>query len=193
MAEQTRHPGLILGVARFYHDPRGSARGMINSDPGEARLLAYAMIAVALLLTGRLITVMANAGPDDDVPGLLTGQVVSMLFFVPLAYYGLAAIGTSLARLCGGQGGWRDGRAAFFWAALVSAPVILLTVLGNLIATGLPDIVGTVIRQFGAIFFAWAVARCFAEIFGFTRPWLVFIVVCSPAFLLVLAAWVTRL
>ena len=32
-------PGAILRVARFFHDPRGSMRAMLQSGPGEARLM----------------------------------------------------------------------------------------------------------------------------------------------------------
>ena len=54
MAEAVRHPGLILGVARFFHDPRGSIRGVLDSRPSEGRLLVYALLAAGILLARQL-------------------------------------------------------------------------------------------------------------------------------------------
>ncbi len=45
-------PGAVLRVARFFHDPRGSMRALLQSSPREARLLAYIVIASAILLLG---------------------------------------------------------------------------------------------------------------------------------------------
>ena len=94
-----RHPGLILGVARFFHDPRGSMRGVLESRPSEGRLLAYALLAAAVLLAGRIATLMAAARSGTvDLPPHVAAQAASMLFFVPLVYYLLAGLGTALAK-----------------------------------------------------------------------------------------------
>ena len=190
MAEQVlgrSHPGLILGVARFYHDPRGSMRGVLDSHPSEARLLAYAMIAAAFLLAGRIAGLLTSS--TGDVMARVLEQTVSLLFFLPLAYFGLAALGTWLARLAGGQGGWADGRAAFFWAALVSAPLILASALGQIAMAGAGPTVKAVIGQIGAVFFAWALANCFAETFGFASVWKVLAVIVGTVGALTLLIW----
>ena len=109
---------------------------------------------------------------------------VSFAFFVPLAYYLVAATGTLAAKACGGTGSWYEGRVAFFWAAFISAPVTLITGILPLLAPTLPDSILIAIGQVGVFFFAWAVAQAFAEAFSFTRTWLVLIAVCSPAVLL---------
>ena len=189
MTRAIRHPGLILGIARFYHDPRASMRGVLASRPSEGRLLAYALLAAALLLAGRIatLTIAARASAAELLPQV-AAQAASMLFFVPLVYYGLAALGTALARACGGRGGWRDGRAAFFWAALVSAPVVILSSLVALALAAAPPALAVAVAQVGPVFFAWALAQCFAEAFGFTRSWAVFAAIGAVALLIVLAA-----
>lgn len=189
MAEAVRHPGLILGVARFFHDPRGSMRGMLESRPGEGRLLAYAFLAAGLLLAGRIATMTIAAGARvADLLPQVAAQLASMLFFVPLAYYLLAALGTALAKAFGGRGSWRDGRAAFFWAALVSAPVAVLSGLAALALDGAPRALVAGVAQVGPVFFAWALAQCYAETFGFARSWAVFAVMGGVVLLVVLAA-----
>jgi hypothetical protein len=184
-----RPPGLILGVARFYHDPRGSMRGVLDSQPSEGRLFAYALIAAAIVLIGRITDILAAEPPGDARLDMISGQVVSMLFFVPLIYYVLAAAGTGIARLFGGIGTWKTGRAAFFWAALVSAPVLLLTALGaNAVPADLQPLV-VLLTQLGQVVFAWALAQCFAEAFGFTRTWAVFAAIAGAAFAIILTVW----
>lgn len=160
-------PGAVLRVARFFHDPRGSMRSLLNSNPREARLLAYIVIACAILLAERIARVLAEAGADTNLSARIMEQVVSLLFFLPLVYYGLAALGTGIVRVLGGQKSWFLSRAALFWAALVSAPVILLSGLAA-IAAGPVGWAPEILRQIGPFFFAWAMACCYAEAFAFS-------------------------
>lgn len=169
MAEALRHPGAILGVARFFHDPRGSMRGMLSSRPGEGRLFSYALGAACILLVGRLLVLLATPGDRAELSGQIAAHAAALLIFVPLAWYALAAFGTVLARAFSGQGGWHEGRAAFFWAALVSSPVLLLSGLLPLAFPGAPGVAIGIGTQIGPVFFAWALAQCYAEAFGFRR------------------------
>lgn len=173
-----RHPGMILGIARFYHDPRGSTRAMLDSQPSDARLLAYAMIAVILQLAGRLVQISADPTVQNVLARTLE-QAVSLIFFLPLVYYALAALGTWLASLFGAERNWYLGRAAFFWAALVSAPVILISALCGTLA-GPGSAVGMWIGQVGALFFAFALSQTIAEAFGFRSSMLVLgFIICA--------------
>src|SRR5690625_1668748 len=98
MAEALRHPGAILGVARFFHDPRGSMRGMLNSRPGEGRLFSYALGGALILLLGRVLALLgAPAELRGELPGQIAAHAAAFLIFVPLAWYGLAALGTLIA------------------------------------------------------------------------------------------------
>ena len=190
MAEATaHHPGLILGVARFYHDPRGSMQAMLDSQPREARLFGYAMIAVVILMIGEVVKQYLFGGPQ--LLQRASAEVVSMLFFVPLVYYGLAALGTLIARAFRGQGSWYQGRAAFFWAALVSSPVMVISAIlpTHMIRADFPDVVVLATGQAGAVFFAWAVGVTFTESFGFTRLWAVLSAIVLMVALLLALIW----
>jgi hypothetical protein len=45
------------------------------------------------------------------------------------------------------------------------------------------------VSQVGPVFFAWALAQCYAEAFGFARAWAVFAVIAALVLLIVGAAW----
>lgn len=189
-----RHPGLILGIARFFYNPRGSMRGVLDSGPSEGRLFAYALIAAAILLFGRILDLVAGAAPTGgNVMARAAEQTVSLLFFLPIVYYAVAALGTLLARAFGGLGSWREGRAAFFWAALVSAPVIVVCAMAGSVFGPEPTTLFAVIVQVGQIFFAWAVAQCFAETFGFGRTWPVLAVIGAIVLAIFVLLWQARL
>jgi hypothetical protein len=182
------YPGLVLGVARFFYDPRGSMRAVLNSYPNEGRLLTYALVAAGIIIAGRIAMILGFIPPEADRMGMITAEVAGIVVF-PLAYYAVSALGTLIARGFGGQGSWRDGRAAFFWAALVSAPVVVLSSLLPRMLSGIPFEVLTAIGQIGGVFFAWALAQCYAEAFGFRRAWLVFATICAMIFGLILLLW----
>lgn len=194
MAEALRHPGAVLGVARFYHDPRGSMRGMLSSRPGEGRLFSYALGAALVLLGGRVLALLAApAEMQAELPGQIAAHAAALLIFVPLIWYALAAFGTLLARAFGGEGGWREGRAAIFWAALVSSPVLTLSGLLPFLfpaESGLAVVIGTLI---GPGFFGWAVAQCYAEAFGFRRASNVLAVIALLALVMVAVFWLAAI
>ena len=192
MAEARPMPGLMPTFARFYMDPRGSMRRFLDRNPNEATLLIVMVTGILIVMAGRVVqTQLLYANPDDR-SDVIQSMIYSMLFLLPLFYYGMAAVGSAVARACGGQGGWRDGRAAFFWAVLVAAPIQVLSAILPLFLAGVPPEVSTVTAQVGGVFFAWALAQCFAEAFGFARTWLVFVAVCMPFMLIFAAAWLMR-
>lgn len=181
-----RHPGAVLGVARFFHDPRGSMRGVLDSRPGEGRLAAYAMAAAAVLVSGLIPARLASS--QEEPAGVVAAQVFSLPFLV-LAFYAMALLVTLLARAFGGAGGFRAGRAAFFWAALVASPVMVLSGLAPMAFEGASPLLVVPVSQTGPVFFAWALAQCYAEAFGFRRGWAVFAFIAALALLIVGGAW----
>lgn len=188
MADAPRHPGLPLGAARFYYDPRGSIRGVLDSRPSEGRLLAYLLVAMAIIAVGRLarLSLAYPPGSQEFIDRAIP-EVVSWLFVVPLFYYLLAGLFSAVCRMFSTDGSWRDGRAAFFWAALVAAPVVVLSaVAAPALAPHVPNAVAVAVGQLGPVFFAWALSQTFAEAFGLTRSWLVLAAICAP-FLILLA------
>ena len=189
MAEGPNRPGILLGVGRFYHDPRGSLRAVKAGQPPEAKLLAYLMIGLVVILMGRLIALAGRVPPESEAFLPQAGAAVfSQLFVAPLFCYALAGIGALVAKLLKGQGSWQDGRMAFFWAILVSSPIIVISDIGAIsAAAAIAPEVGPVFSQIGPVFFAWALSQCFAEAFGFTRPWAVFLTIAALVLVLLIA------
>lgn len=188
-----RSPGVLASAARFFVNPRASVRATLDSNPTEGRILAFGMFAALVLFFRQMASVLTKPELLADQTELVMQDLVSFLFFVPLAYYGVAALGTAIARAFGGTGTWKDGRIAFFWSAFISAPVMLITGILPLILPTMPSPLLILIGQIGVFFFGWAIAQAFAEAFAFTRTWLVLMVVCSPAILIFVTYIVTVL
>lgn len=186
MATTVGNGGVLGAAVRFFVNPRASVRAVLDSRPSEGKILAFGMFAAIVLFARQTADILTRPELVSDQSELVMQSFVSFAFFVPLAYYLVAAIGTVVAKACGGTGSWYEGRVAFFWAAFISAPVTMITGILPLLAPTLPDSILIAIGQVGVFFFAWAIAQAFAEAFSFTRIWLVLIAVCSPAVLLFL-------
>ena len=184
--EQTLQSGGVLWrMLGAWADLRGSMRAELDRGPSEGRLLFYVMLSGLIWFIGRY-AVLVNGPLGPVIPeGQFVGRVglefVSAIFFRTLAFYALAALAGAVARAAGGSGGWRDSRAALFWAALVAAPVILAATLLSLLLTGVPGQAGAIAGMLGAVAFAWAVAQCIAEAHGFTSAWRVLAAVAGLA------------
>jgi len=161
---------------------------MLAGAPTEGRLFGYLMVGMTIILIGKLAGLTVLHPPDSTaLVGRALAEIVSWLFFVPLAYFALAALGTVLARAFGGVGSWRDGRAAFFWAVLVSAPVIAATAVLPTALAALPTWLAAEADGLGFVFLYWTLAQCFAEAFGFPQAWWVFAAMCVPVAIVFLA------
>ncbi len=159
---------------------RGSLRWLLAQRPSETQLL------ILLLLSGGFFFLLAlaqhAAGGEPLSPGalggLVFGGVVVFGLIWPLTAYLGALVGHGLARAFGGQGTGRDSRAAMAWAALVSAPVILLASLGGLLLEGaLPAEIARAVRSLGLLALAYALSQCMAEAHGFSKGWAVLAVI----------------
>ena len=188
--EQTLQSGGVLWrMLGAWANLRGSMRAELDRGPSEGRLLFYVMLSGLIWFIGRYtLLVYGPLGPviqEDEFLGRVGLEFVSAVFFRTLAFYALAALAGLIARAAGGSGGWRDSRAALFWAALVAAPVILAGTLLSLLLTGVPGQTGAIAGMLGAVAFAWAVAQCIAEAHGFTSAWRVLAAVAGLAAALV--------
>jgi hypothetical protein len=167
--------GVLWRMLGAWADLRGSMRAELDRDPSEGRLLFYVMLSGLIWFAGRTaVLVYGPLGPvipEDVFVGRVGLEFVSAVFFRTLAFYALAALAGLIAWAAGGSGGWRDSRAALFWAALVAAPVILAATLLSLLLSGVPGQAGAIASMLGAVAFAWAVAQCIAEAHGFTSAW----------------------
>ncbi|MEL6998787.1 MAG: YIP1 family protein [Pseudomonadota bacterium] len=175
--------GLLAAAIRFFVSPRQSIETVLAARPSEGTLLAIAMFVSVLLLIRQSMSVFGDDAFADNRIEVFTGHVVSTLFFVPLGLYIFAALGTLIARLFRGAGSWYEGRVALFWSCFIAAPVLTLVALLKFLAPEAAGLGFVLLDSAAFIFILWAVAQTFAGAFQFTRSWLVFAVVCSPAFL----------
>ena len=183
---------MLRDAVRFFAGPRPAMRALLDRNPSESQLFGMMMVAVLILIAGGIAVIVVapevRTRLEDARLQQIAAEVAATLVIVPLVFYAMAAIGTLMARGFGGEGGWRAGRAALFLAALVSAPFIAFGgVLNAWIA--LPPVTAAIVSRFGSILFAWAIAQCFAEAFGFRRTWLVFAVLAGAVLFLVGVLW----
>ena len=170
MTSDARHPGLILGVARFAYDPAGSVRTMWASAPGEPRLLSYLMVGMFVLLVDALVWTSAQPSiAANQMDQALLAQVVSLVFFVPLMAYLIAAVfARVIAWICRTPADWRRARAGAFWAILVSAPVQLIVTLAALGAARDVE-VAKAVRALGDSFYTFSLLFCLGVVFDLRR------------------------
>ena len=185
MEQSLQSGGVLWRILGAWADLRGSMRAELDRDPSEGRLLFYVMLSGLIWFIGRhAVLVYGPLGPvilEDEFLGRVAVGFVAAIFFRTLAFYALAALAGAIARAAGGSGGWRDSRAALFWAALVAAPVILAATLLSLLLTGVPGQAAAIASMLGAVAFAWATAQCVAEAHDFTSAWRVFGAVATLA------------
>jgi hypothetical protein len=165
-------------MARTWTDPRGAARVEIDAAD-ETRLLFYAVAGSALFALATVAEQALNPQPgvhDHGAP-VLVAQVVSGLFFRPLALYAIAALIGAACRAAGGTGGWRATRAAAFWTALVAAPAgVALAAAGAALSGlgGAPQAVAAAGASAGSLVWAALLAPALAEAHGFRSARAVF-------------------
>lgn len=143
-------------------------RAILDARPSESTLLVFAMLSGLFHFLGRLAEIWLGpgGGARGELLSRVAGELGGALVFRTMALYALAALAWGLARAFGGAGGAYESRAAFFWAALVAAPVILaLTLAETLIAPA------EQLRLVwaGYLAYAVAVAAFMAEAHGFRR------------------------
>lgn len=186
--------GLTARIVAAWRDSWGVARAERAADPGEPRILAYALGGCLALWLASLPQELRDSalgvGPtaEADPVLLVIASLVSMLFFTPLALYGVAALLRVALRLVGGTGGWRETRLAVFWSLLPAAPALLLgygaafllTVSGAGALAGVPRLLaGLVWLRF------WSVGL--AEAHGFRSAWPIFAAIAALALAFTLA------
>lgn len=160
--------GQVLGA---WADLRGSTRRLLASDPREGTLLALALASGAIWFLGRIaglwLSPEAAGLGEAALIGRAQAEFVAAVFFRTLMLYAVAALAGLAARAFGGTGGWKDTRAAVFWAALVAAPVLLAVNVLAALLEPVSEPAAAVIRSLGGLAFAWAFAVCIAEAHGF--------------------------
>lgn len=189
--EPERRRGIVEAVFAAYPRFRASMARQLEERPEESRLLAYVMGVCLALFLGRLPALLY--APQGSLEGGLAAHVtmalVSILFFLPLFLYGVAALVRVVARAFGGTGGWYETRLATFWALLVAAPLQLTAALtSNALSLAGPSTAGLIASLAAGVAAAWIWAACLAEAHGFRHTGAVFaamFVALNGAFLLI--------
>ncbi|MGM0585421.1 MAG: YIP1 family protein [Pseudomonadota bacterium] len=196
-AAATAPRGLAARVAAAWKGGfRASMARELAEDPGEPRLLAYAMGGCAALWLARLPEALmeerakAAAGLEAMDPlTLATVNLVSMLFFTPLFLYALAALMRLALQAAGGTGGWKATRTVVFWSPVAAAPAILAGAAASFLlkGTGVAPALAGLPAQAAGLAWAWIWSAGLAEAHGFRSAWPIFAAVAALAALLALA------
>lgn len=182
--------GVVARMAGAWRDPAASF--LAERPAGEPRLLAYAFGASLFLTLGRIAAgvirpdeAAAAAGEGIGGGGWIAVQIFAGLSFLPLALYGAAALIGLIARLCGGAGGWADGRLAFFWSGFAAGPPAMAAYGVGAALAG-----GALAGALGGLVWLWLLSPMLAAAYGFAprKVALVFAVLALAAFALRIAA-----
>lgn len=102
-------------------------RRLLQAGQREDRALALLMGGAFLAFLFQLPRLSRQAHlQGEDLTGLMANTLFACLFFLPLIFYGIAAISHMIARLFGGKGTWYGARLALFWSFLAASPLMLL-------------------------------------------------------------------
>lgn len=146
---------LFVEIFRAWGDFKGSMRRQISSNPREAKLLAFAMLAGLFGFLARVpIEMLELENGVDSIP-ILWSLLVSGLFFAPLFFYLIAGLSGLFLRIFGQKVDYKDMRLAFFWTLLVSAPLMFLTSLTSWPVFAELQTVATISKAIGFIAFLY--------------------------------------
>ncbi len=177
-------PGLAGRVLTAWADMGGSMRWLLARSPSETTLFVLLLVSglmlLLLVIAEQMIRPTVGVSAPVALEGMIGAGIVVFGLIWPLLLYLLALLAHGLARATGGTGSGYASRAAMAWAALVAAPVALVASVAGLVAAPLlPPVVAGAVRSLGFLFFAYALAHCFAAAHGFARPWAVLAIVAA--------------
>ncbi len=152
-------------IGRSWRGPGTALRRQLAAGATEGRALAFLMAACGLIFVAQWPRLSREAHLDPSVPleARIAGALQGIVFILPLAMYGLAALSHLLARLFGGTGTWFAARLALFWSLLAAAPLFLLHgLVAGFVGPGPAlDLTGLVVLA--AFLGHWALALAAAE------------------------------
>ena len=129
---------LLSDIVAAYKAPTVEMRRHIDNGVREAQTLFFAVLFGGLSFLSLLPDIAKRAHlTDDSLSGLAAAQLIASVFMMPLLMYGIAALSHVILARFGGQGEHIEARRALFWAAVVTAPVMLISAL---LTTYVPDL-----------------------------------------------------
>lgn len=172
--------GFVARLLTAWMDLRVSMRSILDSEPGEGRILMFAMTHGVIVFAAYVLGVAAEAAPlpgdDMRLDAKVAAGFTAYIILRPLLLYAIAAGFRLALKGFGGTASWRESRAAVCWAAVVSAPVSFVLALPGIFAL-VPGSVVMALDAIAASFFVVALSYFITEANGLRRVWPVFLVV----------------
>ncbi len=110
-----------------YRSPAAAMRRHLDNGVREDRVIAVALGACALLFVAQWPGLARQAHTEGtELPMLLGGALLGVVFLLPLALYALAGVTRLIGWAVGGKGSGFGARMALFWALFAATPVALL-------------------------------------------------------------------
>jgi Yip1-like protein len=172
-------------------DMRAATRRLITENPPEARLLFYVLLSdLVFFLSWTMKTIVSPAtGAANLIPMEIGVWLVAALMLRTASMYVLASVVALVARLCGGQGSWKETRAAVFYGAFISSPFGLLAAMLTVLLVSFEEMFPIVQEGWvamppywiGLIPFVWFISAGVAEAHKFRATAPIFMVMSSLA------------
>lgn len=129
---------LLSDIGAAYKAPKHEMRRHIDDGIREEQTLFFAMLFGGLSFLSLLPDIAKRAFiADDSLSAMAAAQFIASVFMMPLLMYGIAAISHLILGRFGGQGDHVGARRALFWAAIVTAPIMLFSAI---LTTYVPDL-----------------------------------------------------
>ena len=134
-------------IARTWRGPAKVMQDLVAQGKREDRAIAYLMIACLIIFISRLPAIQYDVVQSGgDFQRDASYAFLSLIMFMPLILYGVAAVLHLVCKVFGGKGSFYTARLALFWSLLASTPALLLYGLTRgLIGPGIEaDITGAI-------------------------------------------------
>ncbi|MCF6329825.1 MAG: YIP1 family protein [Henriciella sp.] len=160
---------LYSEILRAYRGFGASMRRQLEQNLREERLLLYAVLASFLLFVARvpgMIDIARNStNAEITIANLIGTSFVTTFFFGVIMMYGIASVSHLIAKIFKGAGTFQEARLAFFWSALVIAPLYLVVVASRVFIP-VPEFVNFSNLAIGILFvYCWGTCLSIAEKF----------------------------
>lgn len=153
---------LVANIARAYRAPRVAFRAEL-AQMREPRTLMFAVLFGLLTFISQWPDISAVSFAAEDSPDVRNARYGSMfvatVMFLPLFMYLIGFLARAVVGLFGGRANWAEARLAFFWAALVTSPLVLI---GGALEVFSPGPGFWVAQMLTAVVFFWQWATCIA-------------------------------
>ncbi len=169
--------GFVGELLSAYRGFGTSMQRQLVFAPREATITAYLVLGCFAIFLGFLPRIFAtdlSNAPDQSLAAGVIMWFFVVMFFLPLVFYGLSALGHLIARRFGGQGSFYGARLTMGWVLVVSTPLILIkSIIGSALLYRAPSFLPFLnLLLILAIIAIWSI--CISTTEGFSKPFRVF-------------------